>query len=534
MPATAPDKLIVSNGERLLEKYGRAGAAAVARGVSRLIKADAGRGIVSQYVDLSDAATIASLGVVPVSASLAGDPQVNKDAIDAVFTHATVRPSYLLLLGSVDVIPHVPLRNPAEGDGDPNVPSDLPYACDHPYGLDVQDFLSPTRVVGRLPNVTNDRDAAYLVDLLATAETYQNRPASDFGAFLGISADVWKASTALSLDVAFGNHDGMKIAPPDGYKWTAGEIRRLSHFVNCHGAPGDPFFYGQKGASFPPAHSAAWLASRLGEATVMAAECCYGAELYDPSVATAAGQMGMANTYLGRKAYAYLGSTTIAYGPVATNNEADLICQVFFEALLAGASTGRACLQARLDYVRKKGAVLTPTDLKTLGQFTLLGDPSLTPVASPHAPRVVATSPRARARGLEAAAAEVARYDRESRRLSLASQAATIRPFRLTLPTRVRSPAKMGAFAQLRKAAAEHGVTDPDVFLSYDVNPTVPTPGFKGLESFAPRIGAGPRAVHTLMEHREPPASAPNLRLIRGINGIEFDTGMKIQAFESR
>ena len=43
------------------------------------------------------------------------------------------------------------------------------------------------------------------------------------------------------------------------------------------------------------------------EATVLAAECCYGAELYDPALGL--GQMGMCNTYLARKAYAYFGST---------------------------------------------------------------------------------------------------------------------------------------------------------------------------------------------------------------------------------
>src|SRR5439155_5510359 len=173
----------------------------------------------------------------------------------------------------------------------------------------------------------------------------------------------------LSLDAIFGPHAGMKIAPPDGYKWTAAEAKRLSHFVNCHGAAADPHFYGQKGASYPVAHSADWMASRVVEATVMAAECCYGAELYDPALPTALGQMGMCNTYLGAKSYAYFGSTNIAYGPAAANDQADLMCQYFLAEVLGGASAGRACLQARLKYVQTKAGVLTPADLKTLAQF---------------------------------------------------------------------------------------------------------------------------------------------------------------------
>src|SRR5262249_27581009 len=199
--------------------------------------------------------------------------------------------------------------NPMAGDGDANVPSDLPYACDQPYSVDVQDFIAPTRVVGRLPNVTNDTSSSYLVGLLRTAANWTDRPASAYNGFLGISAQVWKKSSELSLDAIFGVHAGMKVVPPDGYKWTTSVAKRLSHFVNCHGASADPHFYGQKGSSYPVAHSAAWMAGKVVEGTVMAAECCYGAELYDPALPTALGQMGMCNTYLGRKAYGYFRSS---------------------------------------------------------------------------------------------------------------------------------------------------------------------------------------------------------------------------------
>ena len=318
-----------------------------------------------------------------------------------------------MVLGSQDVIPHVPLDNPVPGDGDLNVPSDLPYASDKPYTTDVQDFIAPTRVVGRLPNVTGDDDPAYLLGLLETASAWTDRPEADYSGFLGISAQVWQKSSELSLDAIFRTHAGMKVAPPDGYKWTAAEAKRLSHFVNCHGAVATPFFYGQKGASFPEAHSAAWMAGKVVEATVMAAECCYGAELYDPSLPTAGGQIGICNTYLAGKAYAYFGSSTIAYGPATTNDEADLICQYFLREILGGASAGRACLQARLQYVKNKSGVLTPTDLKTLGQFNLMADPSVTPIiAQPHA-TVIPSG--AGAKKLETAAAMVARYARVAR-----------------------------------------------------------------------------------------------------------------------
>ncbi len=66
---------------------------------------------------------------------------------------------------------------------------------------------------------------------------------------------------------------------------------------------------------------------------------------------------------------------------------ADLIVQYFLLEILGGASLGRAALRARQRYVREI-VDLDPTDLKTLAQFTLLGDPAVHPVRS-DAPPIV-------------------------------------------------------------------------------------------------------------------------------------------------
>jgi hypothetical protein len=75
----------------------------------------------------------------------------------------------------------------------------------------------------------------------------------------------------------------------------------------------------------------------------------------------------------------FWGSSTIAYGPADANDYADLICQYFLREVLNGASLGRACLQARQNYLQQ-AAPLDPVDLKTIAQFNLLGDPSVHPV----------------------------------------------------------------------------------------------------------------------------------------------------------
>jgi hypothetical protein len=108
--------------------------------------------------------------------------------------------------------------------------------------------------------------------------------------------------------------------------------------------------------------------------TVIAVECCYGAELYDP--ADSDDQAGICSTYLRDGAYGYFGSSTIAYGPSEGNGQADLICQYFLNEVLEGASLGDATLRARHRFAQAY-THLDPVDLKTLVQFNLLGDPSI-------------------------------------------------------------------------------------------------------------------------------------------------------------
>jgi hypothetical protein len=141
----------------------------------------------------------------------------------------------------------------------------------------------------------------------------------------------------------------------------------------------DAYFYGQKGNNYPQAQYSKDLIGKITNATVVAAECCYGAELYDPEQNDQQ-DLGIALTYLYNKAIAFLGSSTIAYGPSTGQGLADLMTQYFVKNVIAGASTGRALLEARQEFLKKSGPQLDPYELKTLAQFYLLGDPSMAPV----------------------------------------------------------------------------------------------------------------------------------------------------------
>lgn len=373
MPSPATDKVLLTNLGVLKAKYGSAYATTIKPAIDALIAADKARGIITLLIALDNATTMKKYSGKAVKDPL--DPKQNKQAVDAVCKKLT--PSYVCLLGSVDVIPQQPLINPLPGDGDANVPSDLPYACDQPFGDRIEDFLAPSRVVGRLPDLTGGKDAFYLAGLLNTAALAKSRPAIDYQAYLGLTAKVWDASTSLSLKNTFGSSMEMQSVPPKAPPWT-GKIDRLSHFINCHGAAASTQFFGQQGTSYPVAHDATKLVG-LREATVASVECCYGAELYNPALT--GGQPGICNTYLQKKAYGFFGSSNIAYGPSSGNGAADLLCQYFLQAMVKGSSLGLAVLQARLDFI-KSLSIADPADLKTIAQFSLMGDPSIHPVAS--------------------------------------------------------------------------------------------------------------------------------------------------------
>ena len=374
------NKVIVTNLSALQLKY-PTGFQRIRDAIGRLIAADKKRGLTTLLVAIDSAADMRSVKGTPVTT--ASDQRQVKAAIDAVWTAHT--PDYLVILGAPDVVPMQILRNPTRGDGDANVPSDLPYACAAPYSSDPSAFLGPTRVVGRLPDLVGGGNPAYLVSLLGTAARYRTRPREAYRRYLGLSAQVWQASSALSLTKVFGDSSALQTSPPRGPNWPNAQLALRAHFINCHGAESSPQYFGQPAGQeeYPVAHDAARLKSKVSNGTVIAAECCYGAQLYDPEDST--GQAGICSTYLADGAYGFFGSTTIAYGPSEGNGQADLICQFFLDSVLNGASLGRATLEARQRFAALY-THLDPTDLKTLAQFYLLGDPSIQPVgAVPHA-----------------------------------------------------------------------------------------------------------------------------------------------------
>lgn len=374
-PSARVAVVAIVNRQRIREKYG-AGAAAIGRAVDGLLDSYRRRGIPGAVVDVSDVTTAAQLGVEAVT-DVADEP-ATKRAVDAAYREYL--PDYLVLIGGPDVLTHQHLSNPLGNNGtDLDVPSDLPYAAEAPPGGQISDFLAVTRVVGRLPDAPGARDPDTFVRVLQHAAVAPSIGAPGGpGSVFGLSAQIWLTSTGQSL-AAIGSDPGtVRSSPVDGPDWDEPTMASPWHFINCHGAPAYSEFLGDPGA--PVSHRATRLAGRITPGTVVAAECCYGAELFDSALT--GGVDGIALTYLREGAAGYLGSTNIAYGPADTTAYADVLCAEFLRRVRAGASIGRACAEARQAYIAGT-PILGPTDLKTLGQFILLGDPTWTPMPRP-------------------------------------------------------------------------------------------------------------------------------------------------------
>lgn len=371
------DKIIVTNRAALTAKYGTRGVTKIRKAITDMIAADKKRGIKTRLVYLDDA--VAMRRYRGQSVTSPGDTRENKVAIDAIFD--TVNPEYLVILGAPDVIPHQDIKNPMfkpPDDPDRYAYGDLPYACDAPYSRDIAAFKGPTRVVGRVPDLRGASEPSYLLAILASAAKYVSRDVKDYSTYFGLSTHAWRKSTEMSLYNIFGDSAALDLSPPSGPKHPARQLAHLSHFINCHGAPSDSAFYGQKGRSYPESLTSKALEKKVSTGTVAAVECCYGAELYDSVILAL--PLPICQRYLLEGAYGYFGSSTIAYGPPEGNGAADLITQYFLLAMLEGASTGRAALMARQQFIQQVGE-LDPVDLKTLAQFSLLGDPSIHPVS---------------------------------------------------------------------------------------------------------------------------------------------------------
>lgn len=450
-------KLIVTLRQNLAAKYSAADLASLNKLIKAWIQADAKRGITSRYVALDDAVGMKKLN----AAALTGTPtaQKVKRKIDQLWK--SLAPDYLVLLGAQDVVPMFEVPNPSydpKGDDDTVVPTDNPYACSAPFlDGDINSYLVPDRVVGRIPDMVGDSSLDWFASYLATATTHVPQPAGHYADLYAICCDEWRRAGEETAQYLGHPKSALLVTPPvdNAASQAQAALPRTLHAIKCHGARLDPNFYGQKGAAYPVALFSGTLAANLSPGTLAAAMCCYGAQVYHPQdpAAQQNGAWPIASTYLRKGAVGFAGATMIAWVGLDTMLCADWIVAQYLKSAATGASIGRALLEAKQDFLRwlaQQGQSPGLAEQKTLIEFVLLGDPALHPVQSTAVPAAVTAAVRAtRGRAVRGAQVTPSGRERHQRRLFRATMASSIRN---TMPRRelVAAP-----------RAARHGAAGP-------------------------------------------------------------------------
>ena len=162
-----------------------------------------------------------------------------------------------------------------------------------------------------------------------------------------------------------------------------------------------------------------------------------------------------------------------------------------------GASLGRAALQARQDFA-SSSATLDPVDLKTIAQFNLLGDPSITPVelTSPHNMVEMA--------GITDADADVAakRIERVERRQQLNAKGLWLSENQSVVSSEAQAETSVGIENTMKKIADRVKIKNPSV-LSFSVEQRATSKSLAGK-------GLGETKFHVMVEDQLKGAETAN------------------------
>lgn len=380
-------KLSITCGRALEEKYDSRALRRIEAAIAKWIAADAARGIRTIHLAVDDSKAMKPYGISAVSGEITAEKV--KSTIDALV--ARLSPDYVVIVGSGDVVPLFEVSNPTlngDGDTDPTVPTDNPYASSRPFDSRKRaSYLVPDRVLGRIPDLPGSSDPAWIVNYLGVASEWKSRTPASYAKDLLVCCDSWKKSGKACVEYLARNAETMLTCPPtgDASKTMQGRRAALLQMIKCHGAPYDSWLYGQRGYDYPAVIRSTSLREKTRKATVVGSMCCFGATIFDPldPAAQHPGEPPISSIYLRQGAFGFLGSTCTAWVGLDTMLCSDWIVTAFLKSVLEGASLGRAALEARQNLARwsqSRGDQVDSADEKTLIQFMLLGDPSIHPV----------------------------------------------------------------------------------------------------------------------------------------------------------
>ena len=274
-------------------------------------------------------------------------------------------PEYVMIVGDSTVIPCAEWINVCN-DSDETVPSDLAYITLYtgsPWDGVVFDFENIPQI-GRIP--------AKAENGFATAIRYFN----NMMLFEGYNATKSFAYSALVWEqtsrVEFAHLRPDLVTSPVYTSANLGRVGGEYNMVcfNLHGSDEGHAWYGQEGWDFPEAFNKELLPVNGGYALLT--EACYGARpTYSESIVVNA---------LENNCIAFVGSSKIAFGcGDGSLCCADIIAQSFTKGFVNGMTAGKAFLSALS--ALNSPHYMCEEDIKTLAEFALYADPSVTLIA---------------------------------------------------------------------------------------------------------------------------------------------------------
>lgn len=407
MPVTAPSappsrlavssdgqvQLVLGHRAALVRRFGSSVWSEIDQQLQHLVAVLRAKGmtVLAGYIDEPSRLVLPGL---PAPAPVAADAMAIRDFIRGLATQLSSHHCELatvILLGGDECIPFHRLQNPIPDD-ERVVLSDNPYACDD------AGYLIPQRIVARLPE-GDGGDPQLLIQMLAsmaayhTQATHQSRFGIDVATLLrirntparrlavGIAADVWREPSQQVLRNLHGDAKLHTSPPLTGSALNARTIAgREVVYINLHGAAGMPHFYGQAAnvwgaaSALPIALSPNHFSKAVVAGAIIISEACYGAELLGRGV-----HNSIPLKALSEGALAFVGATVNAYGSASMPLlGADLLFDRLTHYLADGMPVGLALHFARLEFAQimyERQGFLDDVDMKTLIEFSLLGDP---------------------------------------------------------------------------------------------------------------------------------------------------------------
>ncbi|NIP31798.1 MAG: hypothetical protein GTO02_20005 [Candidatus Dadabacteria bacterium] len=369
-------ELILSSRKKLIDKYGYHNFKTIDFTLNRLKNELQKDGLRSIIIYVDDSNFLRPYGLRPANPN---NPEEIKNLIDNFQKRVEtdgVKIEYFLIIGGDDIIPFFRIPNPVYG---PNGDPDKEIYSDSPYASTDDEYLVPERALGRIPDI-NSNNPKFLLDLLehiikSHDETYNSE--GDFG----YSAEVWKEA---SEDVyqAMGRSQGLIYSPPIVARTLRKSFlnkKKLLYF-NLHGMERTASWYGElkERGILTVAFNASQLDTIEVEQAVIFSEACYSANIF-----TKEPDSSIPLKFLERNVDCFVGSTMISYGAIAPPlTNADVLAKYFFQYVREGLPYGIAFLNAKQDYAKKMIRLglfhVDEVDAKTLLEFVLYGDPSIT------------------------------------------------------------------------------------------------------------------------------------------------------------